>query len=203
MEPDKNGANYWQHDDAPDTNLAPEPLEEAPEPVAEPAEEALTEPDEPEAPVGETVNWDAREHIVHQKGGLWFVVFILVVAALLALAIFLAKSVTFVILIVVSVAALIVYIKRPPREIHYSLNSKGLHIGETLYDFNQFKAFGVLKEDEYFSIVLIPKKHFSPVTTVYFPENQGEAIVDMFGAYLPMQEVKLDAIDRLIRKLRI
>jgi hypothetical protein len=38
---------------------------------------------------------------------------------------------------------------------------------------------------------------------VYFPEKQGEEIVDMFGLRLPMEEVKLDMIDKLVRLLRI
>jgi hypothetical protein len=204
MKPNENGENYWQNDDdASDVNLEPEQLEGPLAPEDALVDEPQIEPDEPESPVGEAVSWDAKEHIVREKGGVWFVIFVLAVLALLAMAIFLAKSITFVALIVVSAVALVVYIKRPPREIHYSLSSKGLHIGDDLRDFDQFKAFGVLKDDEYFSIVLIPKKHLAPATTVYFPEDQGEAIVDLFGSYLPMQEVKLDAIDRLIRKLRI
>jgi len=101
------------------------------------------------------------------------------------------------------VVAIIVYSSRPPRMLHYSLSSKGLSEGNKLYDFDQFKTFGVLRDDKRFSIVLTPRKRFSPRVTVYFPEAQGEQIVDMFGARLPMEDVKMDLLDKLVRFLRI
>ena len=201
MEPEKNG-NYWQHEE--DMNLEPEQIEE-PQVDDEPELDTAEEYENGDTPTAasDTINWDAKEHITHQRGSLWFVVLVLAALALLALSIFLLKSYTFAALIVVSVIALLVYVKRPPRDIHYSLSNKGLQIDDKVHDFDQYKAFGVLKDGSYFSIILIPKKHFAPAATVYFPENQGESIVDLFGSYLPMQEVKLDAVDRLIRKLRI
>jgi hypothetical protein len=51
--------------------------------------------------------------------------------------------------------------------------------------------------------MLLPTKRFKPGVSVYFPEEAGEAIVDMLGARLPMQEFHLDIIDKLVRKLRI
>ena len=66
-----------------------------------------------------------------------------------------------------------------------------------------FKAFGLLHEDGHNSIMLIPVKRFSPAVSVYFPEDAGEAIVDMLGARLPMRELKLDIMDKLIRRLRL
>lgn len=60
-----------------------------------------------------------------------------------------------------------------------------------------------MREGNHFAIVLTPRKRFSPRVTVFFPEAQGEAIVDAFGARLPMEEVKLDMLDKLIKFLRI
>jgi hypothetical protein len=92
---------------------------------------------------------------------------------------------------------------RPPRVLHYSLSNKGLSEGDKLYDYDEFKAFGILREGSNFAIVLTPRKRFSPRVTVYFPEMKGEAIVDAFGARLPMEEVKLDMLDKMIKFLRI
>ena len=71
-----------------------------------------------------------------------------------------------------------------------------------MYRFEEYKAFGILQDDVHFAIVLMPKKRFSPAVTVYFPENKGEEIVNMFGKRLPMEEVRLDAIDKIVKKLR-
>ena len=61
----------------------------------------------------------------------------------------------------------------------------------------------MIRDDGHYAIVLTPRKRFSPRTWVYFPEAQGEQIVDAFGARLPMEEVKLDFIDKIVRALRI
>ena len=148
------------------------------------------------------VNWEAQEYVARDKNAGWYVGLAVVGLGLSALAVWLGQW-TFLALIVVSVVAIVVYSSRPPRMLHYSLSKKGLSEGNRLYDFGQFKAFGVLRDDKRFSIVLIPRKRFSPRVTVYFPEAQGEQIVDMFGARLPMEEVKMDAIDKLVRFLRI
>ena len=148
------------------------------------------------------VNWEAQEYVARDKNIGWYIGLIIVGLGLSALAVWLAQW-TFLGLIVVSVVAILVYSSRPPRMLHYSLSDKGLSEGNRLYGFSQFKAFGVLRDDKRFSIILIPKKRFSARVTVYFPETQGEQIVDMFGERLPMEEVKMDLLDKLVRFLRI
>jgi uncharacterized membrane protein YobD (UPF0266 family) len=148
------------------------------------------------------INWEAQEYIARKKNPLWFVIMGLVVAALLALAIF-TKDWSFCILIVVGVIALMLYILRPPRKLHYVLDNKGLTEGNKFYSYDEFKSFGILSEDNHYSIVLTPRKRFNPRNNVFFPETQGEEIVDMFGEHLPMEPVELDLLDKLIRLLRI
>ena len=152
--------------------------------------------------MGTIVNWEAQEYVTHSKNVGWYVGLVFVALALMGLAIWLQQW-TFLALIIVSVLALVVYIARPPRKLHYSLSAKGLSEGNKLYSFDQFRAFGILNEDKRFKIVLMPKKRFGARVTVYFPESQGEQIVDMFGERLPMEQVKLDLLDRLVRFLRI
>jgi hypothetical protein len=161
------------------------------------------EPQAPQAPEAEPIRWQAHEYIHHEKNASWFIIFSVVVLVLIAVAIFLIQSVTFAILIPVMAAALVVYSHRPPRIIDYTLSHQGLHANDTLYSFSEFKAFGVIHDGPEYSVMLVPTKRFRPGVTVYFPEEAGEAIVDLLGARLPMQELHLDAIDRLIRKLRI
>ncbi len=148
------------------------------------------------------VNWEAREYIPHDKNATWYVIFGIVVVGLCVLSIFL-KQFSFLILVIAAAIALLTYTLRPPRTLHYSLNKDGLTEGNNLYTFDSFKSFGVLEEDNHYSIVLIPKKRFSPSVSVYFPETSGEEIVDIFGAHLPMEPVKLDFLDRIVRLLRI
>ena len=179
--------NYWQPAD-----------EEAPV-VAEPTPTPALE-----NPEDQPVTWTAQEYVHLDKGGWWYVLFVLVVLALVAIDIFLLRSWTFSALVVVMAVAVVIYIRRPPRTLTYALSGKqGLYVGERLYLFEDFKSFGLIKDDEHYSIMLIPRKRFAPGVSVYFPDEAGERIVDILGKRLPMQELKLDVIDLVVRKLRL
>ena len=178
-----------------------------------PQEEQLYQPDEEEqspspsiAPVVEEapVTWTAQEYVHLDKSPLWFVLFVIVILGLISIDIFLLKSWTFSALVIVMAVAIIIYTRRPPRAITYALSAKqGLYVGERLYHFDEFKAFGLIRDGEHHSIMLIPTKRFSPGVSVYFPEEAGEQIVDILGQRLPMEELKLDVIDVVVRKLRL
>lgn len=176
---------------APVVSLSPEQPDQPPEMPA--PKDALSEP----------VHWQAKEYIHREKNVLWFVIFGVVIAALVAAAIFLMDSLSFAILVPVMAAALLVYIHRPPRVLDYSLGKQGLHVNDHLYSFSEFKGFGIIRDGEEYSVMLIPVKRFRPGVVVYFPEDAGEAIVDSLGARLPMLTLHLDFVDKVIRKLRI
>ena len=148
------------------------------------------------------VSWNATEYIARNHNGWWYFGLILITAGFGVLAVFL-KSWTFLILIILSAITLIIYTVRPPRKISYTLNNKGLTEGKNEHPYEKFRAFGILNEGNHFSAILIPKKRFGLSVKVYFPEGSGEAIVDALGARLPMEEVKLDFLDKIVNFLRI
>ena len=200
MQPE-NDKDTWQ---APDGTPAGEYVNpvELPDQMAtdELEDQAPTAPREGDE---ELVRWQATEHIYREKDPLWYLVFAIVVIGFMLLAIFVIKSWTFAVLVPVMAAALVVYAMRPPATISYTLSRKGLHANDRLYDFADFREFGLVQDSEAHSIMLMPRKRFQPGVTVYFPEEAGEAIVDMMAARLPMRDLKLDPVDRLIRMLRI
>jgi hypothetical protein len=151
----------------------------------------------------EPVHWQANEYIHHDKGPIWFILFGIVAIAFMGAAIFLMQSITFAVLVPVMAVALLVYGHRPPRILDYTLGRQGLHINDTLYPFADFKGFGIIHDGEEYSVMLIPTKRFRMGVSVYFPEESGEKIVDLLAARLPMQELHLDIVDKIIHKLRI
>ena len=148
------------------------------------------------------ISWEAEEYIVRDHNAIWYIGLFVIAAGLGILAVFLGWW-TCLILIILSVVAILISTLRPPRKISYELNKDGLKEGERLHSFENFKAFGILKENSNFSAVLIPKKRFGLSVKVYFPGGSGEAIVDYLGARLPMEEVKIDFLDRIVNFLRI
>jgi hypothetical protein len=148
------------------------------------------------------VKWEAEEYITHDKNAGWYIGLAIVGLALVALSVWL-KWWTFTVLIVLCVVSLLLYVLRPPRKIKYEVDGKGLTEGEKTYLFEDYRAFGILQDDANFAIVMKPRKRFSPAVTVYFPKEKGEEIVDVFGSKLQMEDIKLDLIDKIVRKLRI
>jgi len=185
MNPDEDKQNYWETSE-----------EEQPEQESQVPRESL--------PADVPVTWNAQEYVHLDKSPLWFVLFVLVVLALIAIDIFVLKSYTFSVLVVVMAIAVVIYTRRPPRMLTYALSlQQGLYVGERLYHFDEFKAFGLIRDDEHHSIMLIPRKRFAPGVSVYFPQEAGEEIVDILGQRLPMEDLKLDVIDVVVRKLRL
>ena len=193
--------NYWQN-----------PEEEQPqEEVVPPVQDEETFDDQTGAPLppedtpdNPPVTWTAQEYVHLDRSPLWFIIFAVVVLGLVALDIFLFQSWTFSALVIVMAIALVIYIRRPPRTLTYSLSpAQGLYVGERLYHFDEFKAFGLIQDEGHYSIMLIPRKRFAPGVSVYFPDEAGERIVDILGQRLPMENLKLDAVDVIVRKLRL
>jgi hypothetical protein len=187
----------------PDDAATPEPVTDD-EPVEVPTDDQNDDNDnENDDESFEPVTWVAHEYIHQEKGTLWFSLFAIVVVVLIATSIFLMHSWSFAILMVVITVVVIVYSRRPPRELTYTLDNEGLTIDGKLDKFSSFKSFGVLHDGEHFSVMLIPTQRFQPSVTVYFPEEAGEDIVDVLGSRLPMKDLKLDAVDRVVRLLRL
>lgn len=157
---------------------------------------------EKEKKSGLRVSWEAEEYVTYDKNAGWYIGLSIVCIALVAFAVWF-KQWIFVAVVVLAFISLLIYELRPPRKIKYTVDSKGLIEGERVYKFEDYRAFGIMQHDKKFAIVLMPRKRFSLAVTVYFPEAKGEEIVDVFGARLPMETVKLDLIDKIVRKLRM
>lgn len=151
----------------------------------------------------EPIAWNAPEGVQVQRGKLWYVFFVIVLIGLMALAILVFKNWTFAVLLPIMAVALFVLSNKTPQIINYAISPKGIYIADVLHDFSEFRAFGLIHENNQHSILLLPVKRFSPGLTIYFSETEGERIVDMLGARLPMQEIKPDALEKFIRLIKL
>ena len=154
------------------------------------------------AKIIQDVSWEAKEYIEYDRNIWWYICLFTIGIGLCVLSFFLGWW-TFIALIIVCIIAILVTSIRPPRKIKYILDQNGLTEDGKLHKYDEFRAFGILKENSHFSAILIPKKRFAIQVKVYFPNDSGEAIVDALGAHLPMEEVKLDLLDKIVNFLRI
>lgn len=199
--------NYWQPQEsapqnAPPPQPAPQTPIQAPVTPQPPQQPTISEDNQLQEIPDESVSWEASESIHHERDSMWFIGFIAIVIILLGLSVWLQQW-TFTALIVIMAVSLIVYTRRPPRTLRYSISHNGLHVGQQFHDFNEFRSFGVLQEGDLFSVMLMPTKRFGQALTIYFGENDGEKIVDILGAYLPMEDLQLDFMDNFLRRLRL
>ena len=197
--------NYWQPNEVnqpqQQSSPPPDPLENQP-PAEAPVDEVVPSAEtESAAPLMQDVSWEASEFVHHEKDMMWYVGVVAVSIVLLGLSIWL-HAWTFTALIVVMVAAIFFMSLRPPRVLHYQLSSIGLRIDSTPYDYKDFRAFGLVQDDAMYYITLLPIKRFMPAIDIYFPQEYGEQIVDALGTHVPMQTIKPDAIDKLMKRLR-
>jgi hypothetical protein len=209
MQKDDDIPQDWQQ---PDTAAPGAPYESVADDAPAPQDEPLdaTEPQgdaEVETSQAEradaVIEWQATEYVQHDRNASWFMVLAVVTLGLMAIAIFLMQSLSFAVLVPVMAAALVVYVKRPPALINYTVSRKGVHVNDRLHAYEEFRSFGVLSHDDVHAIVLVPRKRFQLSLTLYFPEEVGEGLVDMLAARLPMNEVKQDAVDRFLARLRL
>ena len=154
--------------------------------------------DEALAPIG----WSASEYIDHEKRAGWFIGVGAVGAVLAATIFLLTRDPINSIVIVMVVALFAASGARKPRILNYGLDSRGVHIGTRLYDFNDFRSFSIMDEGGLHSIELFQLKRFTTPITLYFPPDQEAAIINFLGSYLPREVRKHDPIDRLMRRVR-
>lgn len=148
------------------------------------------------------ISWIEPAHSSVQRSTMWYIIFAFIIIGLILLDVLLLKYYTLSAVVLVSAVALIIYYRQPTKEINYTLSpDKGVYIDNVLHAYEDFKSFGVLNQGQFFTLVLIPTKRFGQSMTIHFPEQFGERIVDMVGQHLPMQEMKTDAIDRIIRRI--
>ena len=148
------------------------------------------------------ISWTASEFIAHDKDPKWY--------GMLALWTFIVTAVIFLVTrdpiasgaVIVVALFFGVYAARQPRQLPYQLDQEGLDIGSRFYDLRQFRSFAVVPEGAFSSIILMPLKRFSPITTIYYPPDDEDAIIEILSAELPYVEHRHDAIDRLMRHIR-
>lgn len=196
--------NYWQPQDEAEAPASATPDKPAsPTASAQPAVEQPAQRATPPTAESDEISWEASEVIEHAKGPLWYAVFSIVVVAVLAVTLLWLREWIISALVIVVAVAVVIMARRPPHVVHYTLNHQGLVIDQQMNYFSDFRTFGVVRDEALFAIKLIPVKRFSPEVMVYFSERDGEKIVDILGAHLPMEDMKLDLADRIIRKIRL
>jgi len=150
----------------------------------------------------ETLSWTASEYILHEKTAGWFAMLGLVTALLAAVLFLITRDISVVFLAVVCGFVFGFYGNRKPKQIDYQIGEHELIVGDKQYAYREFKAFSVVPEGAFSSIVLWPHKRFSQLTSIYYPPEYEEQITKAIGTHLPFEEHNPDFVEKLTRQVR-
>jgi len=149
-----------------------------------------------------TVSWTASEYIDHSRGASWYLLLIIISIALAAGIYFLIHDVFAAIVILILGFIVAVAAQRKPDQVDYELDNTGLKAGNKEYPYSHFRSFAIMHEGQLSSLVFMPLKRFVPPLSIYFDEDEEDAITSIVGEHLPMEQRSPDRIDSLTRRLR-
>jgi hypothetical protein len=149
-----------------------------------------------------TFSWNAPEFVHHQKNFEWYSLFFLACLLLAGLIYFLTKSIVSISVVIVGALLLAYYSAKKPQEITYSMNNRGITVGQRFFEYENFKSFSVIQEGTARNIVFMPQKRFALMLSIYYHAENEEMIIGLLSTVLPLTEFSHDAVDRLMHNIR-
>ena len=93
----------------------------------------------------------------------------------MALAILVFKNWTFAVLLPIMAVALFVLSNKTPQIINYAISPKGIYIADVLHDFSEFRAFGLIHENnQHFDSIITRKTIFARFNYLLFRSRGRE-----------------------------
>jgi hypothetical protein len=170
-------------------------------PVAESTNQEVGSAQPMEVPTDSGFSWQASEFVYHQKSAIWYLALMLLVTGLVA-GLMLLKEWFGVALVVVMALAVLLYSRKQPRVLDYSLDSEGLTIDGQLNHFDAFRSYSVHPDVAWQSIDLEPAKRFVPRLTILCESENFETIEAILAQHLPRTARQHDLIERLTHFLK-
>lgn len=161
---------------------------------------------QPPAPASEAhtsaIEWTASEFIAHHKTSSWYAGLAFAAVIVAGFIYILTKDEITAVVILVAAAVMGFVAGRKPRTLQYRIDTSGVHIGNKLYAYHDYKAFSIIDEGAINSIKLMPLKRFLPAVSMYYAPQDESKIVEALSDFLPYEDKDDDPFDRMVRKIR-
>ena len=148
------------------------------------------------------VRWTASEFVSHEKNSSWYFILGIVTVVLCLVVFFLTHQYISVGVIVVMATAFGIYANIKPKTLEYLIDSSGVSVDNKHYNYENFKIVEIIEGGVVPSVNLVPVKRFSVPVTLYFSPQQEDLILEILGEFLPSEVKRLEAIDRVVARLR-
>lgn len=149
----------------------------------------------------QSYTWEASEYIYHEKSAGWYAALWLIAAVLCGILGFLQQWLSIVVVVVMAIA-IMVYTRKHPRTLQYTLDEDGIIIERKELPYTNFRSFSILQDMAWYSIDLEPAKRFVPRLTLICENDDVEKIEQILSSHLPRVDRELDFIERASRYLR-
>jgi hypothetical protein len=149
----------------------------------------------------QSYNWQASEYIFHEKPAAWYLVFWLLVAVTCGVLGFFQQWLSIAVVAAMSIAVL-VYSRKPPRTLSYTIDNDGISIDGRVHSYDQFRSYSVLEEIGWHEIDLEPTRRFVPRLTLLCESDDVPVIEEALSQNLPRVDRDPDWIERATRYLR-
>jgi len=150
----------------------------------------------------QTISWTASEYVAHDKSTGWYLTLAGAAAVISVVVFLISRDAVSVGVVIVAALLLGVYGAREPRQLEYSLDQRGVTIGEKSYGYHEFRSFSVVPEGAFSSVTFMPLKRFATPTSIYYAPEDEEKILNVLSSQLPYDQHRRDAVDNLMRRIR-
>ena len=150
----------------------------------------------------EVFSWTALEYNPQEHGSYWFLT-IGGVATLLVILGIVIKSYFFIAFVALAFLVIVLYAKRAPREIYFSILSKGIQAGKKFYEFSELKSFWIFEKDDEEELSLETVKGLIPFVRLPLGKVGANKIRAVLTSFLPETEHKELFSDQVLKILRL
>ena len=148
----------------------------------------------------DALEWSGFEYEPRAYSQRWFITLGGIALALVLFGI-VAKSWFFITFVVLAFFVILMYAKRAPRELTFSISSSGVGVGNQFYQFSQLKSFYIIESREFPELSLETSKHLQPFIRIPLEEVAGKDIKELLGRFLPLKEHPEFFTDQIARKI--
>lgn len=135
----------------------------------------------------EEITWEAPEFTPQDRSPDWFWALGIIAVSLMIAAI-LFGNVLFAIVVLISAVTITLLALRDPRILEFTVNSRGIQAGDTLYPYSSIKSFWVENSPEEQKILLQSERIFMPYIVIPIEEVDPEEVRNFIIQYIPEEE---------------
>lgn len=141
----------------------------------------------------EIISWKIPEHDVYERGKSWYLVFSLVVAALLLYGLF-VQNFLFAVIIIVGALIILLHDSQESPYISFSITDEGVHVGNKFHDFDEFEQFAIVykPDQEIKNLYLDFKNKLKPMLSVSLEDKNPVYIRNVLTEYLEEDTERTD-----------